>query len=128
MPFKDKALQQASWRRWYHGHKKQARAVIVACREEKVRWLREYKATLGCTRCSENFPACLDFHHTNPAEKESGVGAAVRAGWSLKRIKAEVAKCIVLCKNCHAKEHWKLVGAEGNDPPTLCFKGTCSAD
>jgi ribosomal protein S21 len=27
-------------------------------------------------------------------------------GVSLKRLKAEIEKCEVLCANCHAKEHY----------------------
>jgi len=28
------------------------------------------------------------------------------AGYSLKRIALEIAKCIVLCANCHRIVHW----------------------
>ena len=62
------------------------------------------KATLKCARCGENHPATLQFHHCDPQKKDFNLSEAVREGYSIKRIKKEVAKCTVLCANCHAKE------------------------
>jgi hypothetical protein len=47
----------------------------------------------------------LEFHHRNPAEKDEDIARAVQAGWALERLQAEVAKCVVLCANCHRKLH-----------------------
>jgi hypothetical protein len=77
-------------------------------RKQTIRdWLWEYKKTIKCNRCDENHPACLDFHHTDPSEKDFSV-----ASYSLKKVVddlpvvlAEIQKCIVLCSNCHRKEH-----------------------
>ena len=55
-----------------------------------------------CVKCGENHPAALDFHHTDPTQKEIAISAAT----SRKVILAEVEKCIVLCANCHRKLHW----------------------
>jgi hypothetical protein len=73
---------------------------------QKAEWWREYKKTLKCNRCPENHPACLQFHHSDPTQKEVTVSQVVR-WWSIRRIMEEVAKCEVLCANCHAKEHWR---------------------
>jgi hypothetical protein len=49
---------------------------------------------------------CLDFHHADPAEKDIDPAQAVSLkGWSIDRIRAEIAKCAVLCANCHRKAH-----------------------
>ena len=74
--------------------------------EKRRRWLADYKSGLKCVRCGESHPAMLTFHHIKPAEKSFTIGdiLAVKAG--LKRLLAEIAKCEVLCANCHAKEHW----------------------
>ena len=68
-------------------------------------WFREYKKTLKCNHCGENHSACLVFHHKNPEEKEEVVCRAVGRGWGKERILKEIAKCEVLCANCHRKEH-----------------------
>jgi hypothetical protein len=67
--------------------------------------LREYKSNLSCTVCKENRPWCLDFHHPDPSKKEFGIGS-MRSSWN--RMKDEIDKCVVLCRNCHADEHHRL--------------------
>lgn len=78
-------------------------------RQRKIKlttWFKEYKKTLKCTRCPENHPACLDFHH--PAgDKKFNTGQMARNGYSKKKVLEEVSKCVVLCANCHRKEHNK---------------------
>src|SRR5271166_4564079 len=106
MGYKNKADQLASQRRWYADHKAKEKARIRQRRRNLADWVRELKKALKCNRCPESFWACLDFHHTDPAEKDLSVAQAVRHSWSKERILAEIAKCEVLCKNCHAKEHW----------------------
>ena len=56
-----------------------------------------------CSRCPENHPACLEFHH-NGIEKKLHCVSKIK--WSLKKLKEEIAKCEVLCANCHKMEHW----------------------
>jgi hypothetical protein len=70
------------------------------------RWLSEYKSTLQCIKCGENHPACLEFHHRNPKEKKFEVTRAVNCLLSKERVLEEIAKCDVLCVNCHRKLHF----------------------
>lgn len=94
-------------RNWYKTIGKEKRkSANKNWRERKKQEYKEWKATLKCERCGENHPACLDFHHLDPNEKEMSI--ATMAGlFSLDRIKEEASKCIVLCSNCHRKEHYK---------------------
>lgn len=55
----------------------------------------------GCIVCSEQEPACLDFHHLNG--KDMTVSSML--GMNDQRVKEEIAKCVVLCSNCHRKHH-----------------------
>ena len=73
--------------------------------ENRRKWLVEYKRALKCVRCEENHPATLIFHHKESFEKSFEIGNAIGLGVSLKKLKAEIEKCEVLCANCHAKEH-----------------------
>src|SRR5271168_3569288 len=101
MSYKNKADQLASQRRWYASHKVKEKARVRKRRRDLRDWVRGLKKILKCNRCPENFWACLDFHHIDPAEKDSSVARAVcNNGWGKKRILAEIAKCEVLCKNC----------------------------
>ncbi len=57
----------------------------------------------GCARCPEKDLACLDFHHRDRSDKLGHLGVVRR--FSKARILAEIAKCDVLCANCHRKHH-----------------------
>lgn len=75
-------------------------------RERNKQFLLNYKSSLSCEKCGENHPSCLDFHHNN-GNKFMDISNMVIKCYSLKKIEQEIKKCRVLCKNCHAKEHWK---------------------
>lgn len=48
----------------------------------------------------------LEFHHTNPEEKDFGLSKNLTK--NISSLKEEVDKCILLCSNCHAEEHNRL--------------------
>lgn len=101
-----KEEKRAYEKHWYANGGKEKRDIANQRWEDKtIQAFKDYKAGLKCERCSETHPACLDFHHLDPAAKEGDVGRLAR-GWSLDRLKKEIAKCIVLCSNCHRKEHY----------------------
>ena len=77
-------------------------------RQARIEWFREYKKTLKCELCGENHPATLDFNHRNPSEKEFNVGEMV-AVQGKARILKEIAKCQILCSNCHRIYHWNEI-------------------
>lgn len=77
--------------------------------KQLVEWVRIYKESHPCVKCGESFAACLQFHHLDPTKKDLAISVAARSGWSIARIEREIAKCVVLCANCHAKEHASLV-------------------
>jgi hypothetical protein len=73
-------------------------------------WLLEIKMGLQCEKCGENHPAALDFHHLDPNEKELKISSRVTCNSKKKeKILEEIKKCIVLCANCHRKEHATLI-------------------
>ena len=73
-------------------HNAQKRAVNRAI-------LREAKAS-GCVRCGEAEVRTLGFHHVDPGSKEFTIGRSVMVAGP-DRLRAEIAKCVVLCANCH---------------------------
>jgi len=57
--------------------------------------------SVPCTDCTETYPPyCMDFDHRDPSQKRHSVMAMVsRTGTAA--ILTEVAKCDVVCANCH---------------------------
>ena len=77
-------------------------------RQKKNRqWLEDIKNKLFCEICKESRYWILDFHHTDPNEKEGSVSRLIRSV-SKDRVLEEIKKCQVLCANCHRDLHHKL--------------------
>ena len=72
------------------------------------RKLQEYKKTLSCNRCGFSDHRALHFHRRDPEDKSYSIGRMNR-GHSFPTKLKEIAKCDVLCANCHAIEHYSPV-------------------
>lgn len=93
-------------RNWYYRNAKKAIACTRLRKKRLLIWFQELKSKLKCERCTESDTVCLDFHHIDAKTKEREVAAVVsNLGWCKERILKEIAKCIVLCANCHRKQH-----------------------
>ncbi|QPV64725.1 hypothetical protein I7X12_09030 [Halosimplex litoreum] len=88
-------------------------------RERLRRWSHERRAERGCRRCSETDPVCLQFHHSDPDEKSGSVGQLISDGAEESEVRTEVDRCVVLCANCHRREHFA--------PPTVEENGGAKA-
>lgn len=109
MPAKDPEKRRATVRAWYARTKDRSADLRRAKRKLRKReiasWYADLKERLVCQRCGESHPACLQFHHPDPAVKEVSVADGVRKGWGRERILREMSVCEVVCANCHAKHH-----------------------
>jgi predicted HNH restriction endonuclease len=110
MPYKDpevrKAYHKEQGRKYYLANKDKVMALSKVNRAVgKARW-DTFKRTLKCTKCEQNHPAALDFHHTDPSEKENIVSNLISSGRFAAAME-EVQKCIVLCANCHRIHHYE---------------------
>lgn len=95
---------------WYKVNKEHCAATRKTRRDRRRAILDRYKQIKGCVCLEEHplgverRPACLVFHHLFGEDKKGGVSQMVsRVSW--QDIKAEVAKCVVVCRNCHALIH-----------------------
>ena len=68
--------------------------------------IKRIKEAVGCCRCSERHIACLEFHHKEPDEKMFQVSAFRNYGYNVDRVVYEIKKCLLICSNCHKKEHY----------------------
>lgn len=90
-------------RKWRAKNKERDRHNWRSSRKRKKEWLDTQKTQ--CSKCGESHVACLDFHHRDPSTKEMLLSVAV-SHRSVETLKAEVAKCDILCANCHRILHW----------------------
>jgi hypothetical protein len=67
---------------------------------ERVLFLLEYFKTHPCTDCGETDPVVLDFDHLRDKKFDIASGIHYRA-WD--KVLAEIAKCEVVCSNCHRR-------------------------
>src|SRR5262245_59263926 len=80
---------------WYR--ERSLRKLLPAAAEGKA-LITEYKLARGCTDCGYRaHAAALDLDHLPGFEKRANVGRL----FSREAILAELAKCEVVCANCH---------------------------
>lgn len=71
--------------------------------QEKQEYVNQYKLKAGCADCGYNgHPSALDFDHLPGSDKTASVALLVHcAGVHIDQVKKEMAKCEVVCANCH---------------------------
>lgn len=71
-----------------------------------------------CADCGIQYPpVCMDFDHLPGAEKKFYLSRAMFRRYSFAQIQAEIAKCDVVCANCHrlrtaARQQYRLRSQE----------------
>lgn len=105
MPFKDQEKRKVYRRKWYSLNKASEKIHVFRRKKRIKEWFFNYKNNLICTKCGLSHPAIIDFHH-NTGKKENNISKMIADGYSIERIQKELEKCIVLCSNCHRKEHF----------------------
>lgn len=80
-------------------------AVIKRRKEIKVKAIA-YKGG-KCEKCGlkDSCPDIYDFHHIDESKKEFGISHKGHSR-SWERVKVELDKCLLLCANCHRREHY----------------------
>ena len=59
-----------------------------------------------CSSCGyKKTNSALCFHHKNPSTKSFNISGIRLTNTPRAKLEKEVAKCIVLCHNCHAELH-----------------------
>jgi hypothetical protein len=72
--------------------------------QEKRKWAIEQMGG-KCSKCGYCKNTCaIEIHHLDPSIKDETFGCM--RGWSKERIIKEISTCILLCRNCHAEEHY----------------------
>ena len=82
---------------------------VMLWRKKTKKKLIEYKGgkceLCGYSKCER----ALEFHHTNPNEKDFSISGR---SLSFDKLKNEVDKCMLVCSNCHSEIHDGLIKEE----------------
>lgn len=90
----------------YQKYREKYIARALSLKRRRREFVRQQKIGKKCKYCPENRPYCLDWHHPED-NKEQGLCQMAHRGVSEEKLLAEIAKCELVCKNCHAEIHYK---------------------
>ena len=96
---KQKASQQ------YQTNKRDILAANQKFKSERRKQYDKYKKTKSCERCGYSDYRALQWHHTDPNNKD-GELSYLFMNMKWEKALAEAEKCEVLCANCHMIEHY----------------------
>lgn len=115
MPYKDRndPRQKAAVRKYYEAHKAEYLARNLANKAAIRAWIHEQKDR-ACMDCGKRYPHyVMDFDH-RPDEVKLYQPGRLWVMQSWRKAKHEIAKCDVVCANCHRERtHQRLVAADG---------------
>ena len=98
MPYKTSEAKNAHQRNWYEKNKEMYIERNRLAKAEKRAYIQDLKTKTACADCKRYFHYCqMDFDHLE--DKVTEVGKLVGWGWS--KLLAEIAKCDIVCANCH---------------------------
>lgn len=110
MPYKDPEKRRENSK---HNHKlycqrhpERIRQIRERWIAKKTAWFDELKLSLRCVNCGVSDPYVLQFHHVDPSTKKFEISLFVKGGGkTYDQVSDELAKCEVLCANCHQLHH-----------------------
>jgi hypothetical protein len=92
---------RAYYRAHYHANKEKWREKRMRY-EAKIRGRKLAAKDKPCTDCGGRWhPLVMEFDHLPGAEKHMNVGDAHARAMGWERVRAEIAKCEVVCPTCH---------------------------
>ena len=106
-PSRSRERQSEYNKQYYRDHAERFQAYVKKRWHERTEIIQQLKTGMSCTRCGNDDIRVLDFHHLDRTTKEASVSDMIRRGWGKDRIIQEIAKCEVLCANCHRILHWE---------------------
>lgn len=101
MPYKDPEKRKEALRRWYSNNRA-SQIERVKRQGHKIRdEVRNYKASNSCVDCGQQYQYfVMDFDHVR-GEKIANVADIINRSCSRKAVWEEIAKCDLVCANCH---------------------------
>ena len=100
MAFNTKEKQREYHKRWYKKNKEKRYASIKKWQKEARKKIQKIKESNPCMDCGQKYPYyVMDYDHREGEEKEFTVAHYTGKAW--QRVLNEIAKCDLVCSNCH---------------------------
>jgi hypothetical protein len=120
---------RASARAYYAANRRKHIDLISARKKAQIRALHEiiaeYLSDHPCVDCGNPDLRVLDFDHRPGVRKRDGVMRLVALGFGATIVLAEIDKCDVRCRNCHAIVTYERMGDNWR---TSAMSGASSAE
>ncbi len=87
---------------WYQANRDRRRNKARSDRLAYVQWLDSLKANTPCADCGQIYPSfVMEWDHLPGTVKTLVLGEARNGAYGRQRILKEIAKCELVCANCH---------------------------
>src|SRR6266498_2036316 len=103
----DREARNAYARAYYAANSEKHKAMVarrILERRIEMRTVVDVAKDVPCADCAGRFPiVCMDFDHLDRFVKSFTIGTVTsgRSSVSLTQLREEIAKCEVVCANCH---------------------------
>lgn len=108
-------------RAYYQANKERRKAQIrernVVAIERNRKNLIEYLSDKSCVDCGYTDSRALQFDHIDPQCKRNDVSNMVGSAYSWESILEEIAKCEIVCANCHSVRTCETYGWHKSNTP-----------
>lgn len=116
MPYKNKEQQKLAQAASFQRNKVEISKRQRRRKEEIRKYVAEALTGKACNVCGEADPVVLEFHHRDPTTKIFNLAAAAMYFAKDEAIDSEIAKCDILCANCHRRESYAETRQRFNRP------------
>lgn len=106
MPTVNMEKRRAIWRAYYYRNKDKCIAQSKKTALKGLKYVNE-KKNVPCADCGNKYPPhVMDFDHLPGMEKIGDIASMVRLA-SREKLDREIAKCEVVCANCHRERSYQ---------------------
>lgn len=111
---------RAASARWRESNPEKAKAASRKQIDKRQKFIREFKESSPCMDCGVKYPFyIMEFDHVR-GDKVSKISSwGVNNG--MQRLVDEIAKCDLVCSNCHMKRTYERMGRERYEPYLMEF-------
>ena len=119
MPYKNKSDRIANAEKWNKENPLRVKEIQAKSKRDiyirNRNYVKNIKENGACADCGNKFHfAAMDFDHLK--DKTFNVSHLVKNDYSIKKIEEEIAKCDLVCSNCHRIRTHERMETAGSNP------------